>query len=250
MVEFIISVAGVRVLVKCRFEETRQYMKDYIVKGDSYDIKASVSDEEIESMLCEIGSKNTALAERTGLYRPIAEAFPSDYEGFVFHGAAIKYKDKAYLFTAPSGTGKSTHITLWKKYLGSDNVTVINGDKPIVTVRTGEKPMIYGTPWSGKEHWQTNTGAELSAICLLCRGKENKIERISPKESVDFLLGQVYMPHSPLSLVRTMELIDKLLSEVPVYKLYCDISEEAVKCSLEGMSTLVYNDERKKDNEN
>ena len=58
------------------------------------------------------------------------------------------------------------------------------------------------------------------------------------------------MPHSPLSLVRTMELVDRMLSEVPVYKLYCDISEEAVKCSLEGMSTLLYNDERKKDNEN
>lgn len=64
------------------------------------------------------------------------------------HGAVVAWKDQGYLFTAPSGTGKSTHLALWKKYLG-DQAEVINGDKPFLKVMEDEV-WVYGTPWAGK----------------------------------------------------------------------------------------------------
>lgn len=243
MYEYIIEVAGVRVLIQSRFEKTREYMKDYIVGGDSYDIRSCVSDDELLKMINEVSAseKNHYLVEVTGLYRPIAEAIPA-MGGFVFHGAAISYRGKAFLFTAPSGTGKTTHISLWQKHLGED-VRIINGDKPIIRVND-EKVTVHGTPWSGKEHLQENSSSELSAICLIVRGEENRIERVKPADILDELLFQTYMPKDSTGLVRTLELADKVLSRVPVYRLCCNISENAVKCSLEGMTDFVYDDVR------
>lgn len=235
--EYVIEVAGVRVRIKSRFEKTKKYMKDYIVDGDDAEIYAFVSDEDMDRTLSEPGGSNKLMSEITGLYRPIAEAMPMK-NGLVFHGAAISYKDRAFLFTAPSGTGKSTHISLWHKYLG-ENVEIINGDKPIISVKD-DCVLICGTPWSGKEHWQKNISRELSAICILMRGNENKIERVASGEILEALLNQTYIPKNPQSLVKTLELLDKVLTSVPVYRLYCDISEEAVKCSFEGMTNIKY----------
>lgn len=247
MYEFIIEVAGVRVLMKCRYEKTMQYMSDYIVSGESFDIVSSVSDDELASMINEVGAseRNHYLVEITALYRPIAEAIPMR-DCFVFHGAAIGYRDKAILFTAPSGTGKTTHISLWKKHLGED-VVIINGDKPIITAKN-DKTTVHGTPWSGKERWQNNISSELSAICLVMRGTENKIERVESGEILQELIYQTYVPKDSLSLVRTLELLDAVLSKVPVYRLYCDISKEAVKCSFECLTGLDFEKERIKEN--
>lgn len=246
MYEFIIEVAGVKVLVKSRYEQTRQYMQDYIVDSDSYDLCSSVTDEEIDKAAEEaIGIAHRYHVETTALYRPIAEAMPF-YNGFVFHGASISYQGKAYLFTAPSGTGKSTHISLWKKYLGEE-VKIVNGDKPIITATDG-KVLIHGTPWSGKERWQKNTSAELSAICLVMRGSENKIEKVDSGEILRDLIYQTYVPSNSESLLKTLELLDAVLKSVPVYRLWCDISQDAVRCSFEGMTGLDFDEFKIKEN--
>ena len=92
------------------------------------------------------------------------------------HGAVVAWKNQGYLFTAPSGTGKSTHLALWKKYLG-DQAEVINGDKPILKV-TEDEVWVYGTPWAGKEQWQVNKKVALKGICFLERGEKNSIQKI------------------------------------------------------------------------
>ena len=159
------------------------------------------------------------------------------------HGAAIQYDGRAYLFTAPSGTGKSTHIKLWRRYLGAA-VRVINGDKPFVLVPEAPDavPVAYGTPWSGKECWQENASAPLAGICLLSRAESGatRIDRIPAADALDRIIRQVYLPPNALAAANALELLDALLARVPVYDLAVDMSEDAVRTSFEALTGLPY----------
>ena len=173
-------------------------------------------------------------AEALCLYREMAEKLPL-YDRVVFHGAAIEYGCKAYLFTAPSGTGKTTHISLWRKYLG-EKVNIINGDKPILRlIENGF--IVYGTPFAGKEQWQRNVSAPLGGICFLSQGKDNKITKLT--DNFLQLYIQTYKPHNKKALKNTLALVDKLCG-VPCFTLSCDISEDAVKTSLEALTNKKY----------
>ncbi len=237
MKSFKMTVAGCKVLVNYRYDRCLDYCKDYLTSEEFVpDVVASVSREELEQTLQSVEGLSPEMAEITALYRPIAQKMPS-LGGFVIHGASISYRDKGYLFTAPSGTGKSTHIRLWKKHLGAQ-VDIVNGDKPIITAR--EEILIHGTPWAGKERWQKNRCVPLAGICLVTRGEKNTVRRASAEEFLPFLFRQTFLSPDAEITLATMELLDKVLTQVPVYLLSCNISEEAVKCSFEAMTGESY----------
>ena len=150
------------------------------------------------------------------------------------HGAVIGYHGKAYAFIAPSGTGKSTHIRLWKRCIGNE-VFPVNGDKPILKLEN-DVFHAYGTPWAGKEGWQTNVGLPLGGICIVSRGRSNSIEALTPDSSLAMLMRQIYIPPIMPAAIESMELVDKLVGKVPVFRLFCDMSEEAVKTSFEALT--------------
>ena len=233
MEAFYINVADLNVRMESRYERTRRYCLDYIVESRDAEIIANASDAEIdaESRLYDV-PHSREYCEGICLYRSIAEQLPL-LDRFVFHGAAVAANGKGYIFTAPSGTGKSTHISLWMKLFG-DKVSVINGDKPIVRILE-DKAMVYSCPWAGKEGWKTNSFADIGGICLIRRGKENKIRRISPSEYFDELMHQVYIPKDSQAMLKTLELMDALAKIVPFYLLECDISDEAAMTSFERM---------------
>lgn len=238
---YTVKLAGHRVIVESRYESSRRFFSDYIVPDGDGEILASVSDEEILRTQRDVPDITGEMAELTGLYRPIAEAMPA-LGGVVFHGAAISYGEGGYIFTAPSGTGKSTHIRLWRKYLGK-KVDIINGDKPIITADDGGVT-VHGTPWSGKERWQKNRSLPLKGICLLHRGEECRIKKAEADEFLPFLISQTYRSSEPDTMGRTMELLDRILRAVPVYSLFCDMSEDAVRCSFEGMCLENYEENK------
>ncbi|MBR3644042.1 MAG: hypothetical protein IKN57_11095, partial [Parasporobacterium sp.] len=99
------------------------------------------------------GGKSPADLEILLVYRMISEEMPR-YDTFLFHGSAIAVDNKAYVFAAPSGTGKSTHARLWRELLG-DRAVMVNDDKPLIRV-TEEESIIFGTPWNGKHHLSRN----------------------------------------------------------------------------------------------
>lgn len=163
------------------------------------------------------------------IYRQICD-YMVKKDGILMHGAVIAFEGCAYMFTAPSGTGKTTHIRQWRKVFG-EKVEVINGDKPIIRYING-KFIAYGTPWCGKEHYNKNTCAPLKGIVMLSRGEENSIERISPAEPNLSLLKQVYLPENPQDRVKVLEFADRLFTTVPLYRLKCNISTEAAQVAL------------------
>lgn len=87
---------------------------------------------------------------------------------------------------------------------------------------------------------QRNCIVPLQAICLIQRGKTNRIERVEPKDYMHLVMQQVYLPRNPKALVQTLDLLDRVLQSVPLYLLHCDISEEAVRTSFPALTGLPY----------
>ena len=169
--------------------------------------------------------------ESTAIHRKIAGKMP-DYDALVFHGSAVAVGEKAYLFTARSGTGKTTHTNLWlKNILGS---YVVNGDKPILRIMDG-KVFVCGTPWMGKEAMGCSNNVPLEGLCILHRGAENRIIPVDFPKVMPILYGQTYRPPDRIALVKTMKLIERLAEKVSLYELSCNMEDEAAIVSSRGM---------------
>lgn len=246
---FFIRIADMTMEIQCNYPYTRNFCKDYIVHEEKADIAVSVTKEDVEEWRTRFQDEREGYVESLCLHQKIAEQLPF-YDRFLFHGAVITFRDQGFVFTAPSGTGKSTHIRLWRKYLG-EAVDIVNGDKPIMAVedeKNGKDKVFvraFGTPWSGKECWQKNRSNRLNGICFLRQGKENTIRRLLPKESLEMLFHQVFLMNDAAFVGRTMELLDKMVTSIPLYLLECDMSKEAVKCSFEAMTGLSYEKNKK-----
>ncbi len=155
------------------------------------------------------------------------------HDGFLLHASAVALNGKAFLFSAPSGTGKSTHTHLWLDYF-KEKAKIINDDKPAIRLIDGEF-FACGTPWSGKTDESVNEQIPLKAIAYIIRSKENHIIKAMPQSAVKHILDQTLRPAGRESMERLLTLLDKLLTKVNVYELYCDISAEAVKTAYEMM---------------
>lgn len=170
--------------------------------------------------------------EILAVYRKIAEKLPF-YHTLLFHGSCVAVDGAGYLFTAKSGTGKSTHTRLWRELLG-DRAVMVNDDKPLIRVEeTGA--LIYGTPWDGKHRLSSNISVPLKAICILTQAEENNIRRISAREAYPLLLQQAYRPMDIAAMEATLTLLDSLAGRVDLWKLGCNISTEAAQIAYDAM---------------
>lgn len=236
-----ISLAGMTVEINYIRRRIPEFFRDYRIEQpeNGVDIVATATPEGVAAELATAPDAGALNAEKSCLFRCIAERSPY-FGSFLFHCAAISYAGEGYIFGALSGTGKTTHIGLWREHLG-DKVQVVNGDKPLIRM-TGEQPEVCATPWAGKEGWQNHSIVPLRAICLLCRGEENKIERVDAKEYMRLLIQQIYLPRDKQALFLTLGLLDRVLQKTPVYLLHCNMSEEAVKTSFEALTGKQYPD--------
>jgi len=236
---FFIKIAGLTVKIFALYPTSRELCCDYLTEPvQNPDITVISSCEDISKELKNADEPaKPDYQEFLYIYRKIAEELPK-FRAFVFHGAAISYKNKGYLFTAPSGTGKSTHIMLWRKHMGKA-VDIINGDKPIIKI-TDDGIFVCSTPWAGKECWQKNRILPLAAVTLLKRSESPSIVKETPEKFLPRIMNQVYMPKNTESMGYTLELIDTLLSKLPLYTLGCDISENSVKVAFEKLTGEKY----------
>jgi len=149
----------------------------------------------------------------------------------LIHASTILYQGFGYPFIAKSGTGKSTHSSLWLKHIeGSE---LMNDDNPIVRLIDG-KPYIYGSPWSGKTPCYRNVKAPLGAVTRIARATENSIERLSPIQAFASILPACSgMKWDDAIYAHLCDAITLLIESTPVYTLHCRPDEEAARlCSL------------------
>ncbi len=242
MPKFTVALAGVIIEISALYESTMQFCKDYICDGqEAFSVEVSPFDIAFER---EKSAREDALEgipvrhfsdeylETLAVYRKIAERMP-DYDTFLFHGSVVAVDGEGYLFTAKSGTGKSTHAAFWRQEFGARAI-MVNDDKPLLQVRDGIV-RAYGTPWDGKHRLSTNTCVPLKGICILERGAENHIEPISARQALPMLLQQSYRPGTPEGTAKLLALLDRLTIAVPFYRLHCNLDPSAARIAYDGM---------------
>ncbi len=160
------------------------------------------------------------------LYRKTAELLIQE-EILLIHASAIAYENDGILFLAKSGTGKSTHTQNWMKRF-PDKVTVVNGDKPLVKM-TGQGAYVYGTPWSGKEKWYTNTSVKIRAVCAIIRDEQNYTQEVTASDFFPYLIQQTYISNDQDHYQKELDLLNQLSSMVNFYKIHCNTETESAE---------------------
>ena len=134
---FCVQIAEVLVAIENCYAFTERLCADYIVDAlpDECNFLVSATPEETAAENSDEGTFSPAYCESLALYRKICTRM-LDYDAFLLHAAVVSYAGRGFAFAAKSGTGKSTHVAQWMRVLG-DDVTVVNGDKPILRWRNG-----------------------------------------------------------------------------------------------------------------
>ena len=239
---FTLKLLDKNIRITALYDYIREYCHNYLTDSDSIDFEIVVNEGDIEYERKRSAAEDTKegvptrnfrdeYLETLAVYRKIAEKM-LDYD--TLHGSAVAGDGAAYLFTAKSGTGKSTHTRLWREYLG-ERAVMINDDKPLISL-SESGIMVYGTPWDGKHRLSTNMGAPLKAICILERAEENSIEEITASAAYNMLVQQTYKPKGAAKLIKTLQLIDKLSENVKLYRLGCNMDIQAAEISYKKMS--------------
>ena len=243
MIDFTIQIAGKVVAVRALFESTRSFCGRYLCQAEpdfsveivqkdiAFEREKSAREDRVEGI--PVREFSDAYLETTALLRKIAEKL-FEFDTLLFHGSVVAVDGAGYLFTAKSGTGKSTHTRLWREVLG-DRAVMVNDDKPFLRIAENGA-LAYGNPWNGKHGLGANMSVPLKAICILERGTENRIREIPPKEALFMLLQQSNRPGQAKMMPKYMELIDKLAGSTVFYRLECNMDPQAARISYEAMS--------------
>ena len=153
------------------------------------------------------------------------------FNGSFLHSSAVVLDGKAYLFSAPSGTGKSTHAEKWCRLFGA---RYLNDDKPALRLVDGAW-MAYGTPWSGKHDLSSNEGVPIGGVAVLSRGDENAITRMQPAQAMPWIMSQTTFRLGRQDMEKQLELMDSFLRNVPIWQLRCRNEDAAAFVSRDAM---------------
>lgn len=224
----IYNIADLNILINPRSDEVKKRLLPYIANCDSFDFEVKVSQSQIEEYISlSKESCSNFSAEGTLILTQICNTILQNYDGFFFHSSSLMLDGKGYVFTAVSGTGKSTHTALWRE-LFKDRVVMINDDKPIIRNKDGVF-YVYGTPWMGKSNVGNNIKAPVKAVYILQRGEKNSAVRMKPGEVFKNLLEATVVHTDRKNMDKLLILFDEFFSSVPLYLLTCNMDIEAAQ---------------------
>lgn len=212
------------------FEPKYSYLqtlaKPFEYYGDrNTDISLSVSKEYINSLLKRMVPGTTIGAAEEFAYAGKFCKSIIKFNSMLIHSSAIEYNGKAYLFSANSGVGKSTHTSLWRKAFGND-VKMINDDKPVVRI-FNEKAVVYGTPFDGGSGIANNISAPLGAVVFIERGESNSIRKSETPEIIKKLYFSTAHFVSRDTADKMLTNFENLLSCSDFYILTCNMDISA-----------------------
>lgn len=214
-----LNLSDIHLTCKLQFPETAAYFKAFLTESPAHNTPISVPDSLAEKYFHECSSTALTAADEYHLLHLVISSALLPYRRCLFHGTAFLWQGRAWLFSAPSGTGKTTQFRQWRK-LYRDEVRILNGDKPILEFTDDGQIMVHPSPWKGKERWGGMQKAPLGGIIYLQQGKENKIIRMKPQEAVIPIYKQfLFLPETGEAIHAVCRLEDTLLRNIPVWKL-------------------------------
>ena len=221
------KIAGLVVDMPCTGRRLVRQAESYRIKTDvAPDIVLRVTEENIRSQ----AEQHPILSRDDWEYMLYGSIFYRKllrFGGMMLHASAVAVGDYAYLFSANSGTGKSTHTQLWCRYLG-ERAFILNDDKPAVREEDGEF-YVYGTPFSGKSDLNRNERIKLGGICFLSRSKANWIEPLAKEDAVPLMLEQTLRRLPMQNMTRLLEQMDRLLTAAPLWRMGCNMNLSAAE---------------------
>lgn len=245
---FTMEIAGVVFSVRPMFEFTREYCRGYLSeKMPEFFLEVFPEDLVHEQMLLDKEAREEGLKlrkfpesflERSAIQRRVADHLLSK-NTLMLHGSTVAVDGIAYLFTAPCGTGKSTHTRLWRELFGQRAV-MVNDDKPFLRI-ADQGVLAYGSPWTGKHGLGSNVCVPLGGICLLKRGTENWIQAAEREELLEVLRQQVHIPEDDELREAVFPLLDKLIERVPLWEMECNKELEAARVAFDAMAADLTN---------
>ena len=224
----IFRIADLNIKIEPTYDYCKSRMAPYQTNDQTVDFEINVTYEEISDYIrksktpCSQGGAESVLI-LTKLCNTVLESF----NGFFFHSSSLMLDGEAYVFTALSGTGKSTHTALWCKHFG-DRVTMINDDKPIIRKQNGSF-YIYGTPWMGKADIGNNIKSPVKAVYILQRGTKNSATEVRIGDVFKHILEATLVPTDKKNMITLLSLLDEFFTSVPLYLLTCNTDESAVQ---------------------
>ncbi len=228
-------ISELYIKIEYNFDFTTEFLKNYKVESDKVDFVVSVSLDEVEKSYNDKKEIPKELHETLCIYGKICRKILTDYNGLLFHASAICVDGNAYIFTAPSGVGKSTHSAFLGKLLG-ERFSYINDDKPLLRFNESENCFyVYGTPWDGKHHRSQNIKAPLKAVCFLTRGESPQIVKIDVINSIPLLMEQTLRWHDDESADYYLEMLNKLSKSVDFYAMKCINHIDSAKYTYENI---------------
>lgn len=233
--ELLYSIAGLITKFTCS-GRTFQRAEAYRIENATH-VDVEIPDERIVKTCNSWKADNPQIDDDTLLYLATGALFYEyllNYDGMMLHASAVVVDDKAYLFSASPGTGKSTHTQLWLKKFGN-RAYILNDDKPALRLIDG-KWYACGTPWSGKDDISVNKTVELAGIAMVHRADTNAIEIYSGFPAIFDLFSQINTTKHPQHREKVMYLLDKLLEQIPIWKLSCNMELQAADVAYKAMS--------------
>lgn len=243
MAEFVMEIAGAVFYVQPLYESTRDYCREYWSCREPELLVCLTQDDLLhEQRLLDLEADEEGLKrrkfggpflERSVIQRRIAEELLTR-ETIMMHGSTVAVDGQAYLFTAPCGTGKSTHTRLWREVFG-DRAVMVNDDKPFLRFEE-DAVLACGSPWTGKHGLGCNVSFPLRGICILHRGSDSNIQRADLSEVRDFLLHQCFVPEQGRE--GAIALAERLMKRVPIWEMECTKDHQAATAAWLAMNGM------------
>ena len=225
----IYRMAGLNVKIDPKYEKLKQYAEKYLYTGADVEnaIDINVSQEYIDWRKKETPYLTLEDIEYIWVGAKFAKLL-LEYDGFVLHSSAVAYKGSAYLFSAASGTGKSTHTGFWQKVFGEDEVVILNDDKPALRKMDGTY-YACGTAFSGKTPTSANIQVPVKAICFIYRSEKDEMRQIEPSEALDLIFEQTLWKGEGAFIGTVLSVLDDFLRNVPCYSVGVTYSEDSAR---------------------
>ena len=234
---FTMNLAGLTVGVDNRYSFTEEYCRDYIIspRAREPDILLSMTEEDAalrQKRAMDLGRRVYPLwyYESEAVHRQLCQKLPA-FDAFFLHSAVISLKGDGIVLAAGVHGGKTTQLRLWQKRFGAD-VTVVNGDKPVLRRMEDGRVWACGTPWKGKEALGSNTMVPVKAILFLEKSGKDELATLEPLQVLEKIFYHLELPLRADTAEQMSRMLADCVERIPCYTLFCTKTVHAAETAL------------------